>query len=181
MSNQAWPEITASGTDMKKLQFSFVAAVLSVAYLNAASAQDSDQCYKIAAILCGNEGLAPCMAKPNMMSQLPAKCAADIQPMVEMGREAQAEQDAAIEQNARNDTLTGMSYGGVLRSGPGMDHRRVASLREGDHLEILEDTGVWFNGYKWFAVATPQGTGYHWGGIFCVDRATQIDGIFSKC
>ncbi len=120
------------------------------------------------------------MAKPNMMSQLPANCVGDIQPMVEMAREAQAEQDKAFEQ-VPDDALTGMSYGGVLRSGPSMDHRRVASLREGDHLEILEDTGVWFNDYKWFFVSTPQGTGYHWGGIFCVDRITQLDGVFSKC
>ncbi|MFN7025755.1 MAG: SH3 domain-containing protein [Pseudorhizobium sp.] len=170
---------------MKTSPVSFVAALLLAAYPNAASTQDSDQCYQIAAILCGDEGLAPCMAKPNMMSQLPAKCVGDIQSMVEMAREGQAEQDVAIEQNARNalqgDTITGMSYGGVLRSGPGMEHRRVASLREGDQIEIIEDTGVWFNDYKWYLVATPNGTGYHWGGIFCVDRTTQIDGIFSKC
>lgn len=166
---------------MKKLLVSFVAAVLSIAGSNAAPAQDSDQCYKIAAILCGDEGLAPCMAKPNMMSQLPAKCVGDIQPMVEGGRKGQTEQDKAIEPNGQDDTMTGMSYGGVLRSGPSMEHRRVASLREGDRLDILEDTGVWFNDFKWYVVATPHGTGYHWGGIFCVDRDTKIDGIFEKC
>ncbi|MCF6369661.1 SH3 domain-containing protein [Rhizobium halophilum] len=149
---------------MTKFLVSFVAAVLSLASSNAASAQDSDQCFKIAAILCGDEGLTPCMSKPNMMSQLPPKCVGDIQPMVEMGRKGQAEQNAR--NTAQNDTMTGMSYGGVLRSGPGMEYRRVASLREGDQIEILEDTGVWFNDYKWYVVATPHGTGYHWGGIF---------------
>lgn len=33
---------------------------------------------------------------------------------------------------------------------------------EGDHLEIIEDTSVWFSDYKWFVVANPYGTGYRW-------------------
>lgn len=170
---------------MKKLSVCLGAALLVMAFSNAASAQSSDQCYEIAAILCGDEELTPCMARPNMMSKLPQNCVGDIQTMLEMEREFQTGQDDAFERNAGNatqdDTMTGMSYGGVLRSGPGMEHSRVASLREGDHLDIIEDTGVWFNGYKWYYVGTPEGAGYHWGGIFCVNTGTQIDGIFQMC
>ncbi|UIJ73792.1 SH3 domain-containing protein [Aurantimonas sp. HBX-1] len=166
---------------MKKLGVSFVAAVLLAAGSNVASAQSTDQCYKIAAILCGNEGLTPCMSRPNMMGQLPANCVPDIQPMVETARETEAELEQSGRNGSQDMTRTGMSYGGVLRSGPSMNHRRIASLREGDHLDVLEDTGVWFNDYKWFLVSTPQGTGYHWGGIFCVDDASRTDGIFSDC
>lgn len=104
-----------------------------------------------------------------MMGQLPPKCVGEFQAMVDAVPKGQ------------DDAMTGMSYGGVLRSGPGMDHSRVASVREGDHLDILEDTGVWFNEYKWYYVSTPQGTGYHWGGIFCVNKGTPIEGIFQTC
>lgn len=171
---------------MKRLPIYFASTLLLAAtYSNAASAQASDQCYQMAEIVCGGEELVPCMGRPEMMEQMPPACVGDMQTMIEMEREFYAEQDEAFERNANNatqdDTVSGMSYGGVLRSGPGMEYDRVASLREGDYLDILEDTGVWFNDYKWYLVASPQGTGYHWGGIICVNLDTQIEGIFEKC
>ena len=122
-----------------------------------------------------------------MMLRVNIECEGEFQAMIEMAREAQQQkQDDAFEKNAnrgggQDDTTTGVSYGGVLRSGPGMQYRKVASMQEGDPVDIIEDTGVWFNEYKWYRVRTHRGEGYHWGGIFCVNMDTEIEGIFGKC
>ena len=75
----------------------------------------------------------------------------------------------------------GFSYGGQLRKGPGMEFAKQASVFKGDQVEVLEDTGVLFDGYKWFKVRTPRGIGYHWGGIFCITGDSAVDGVFDNC
>jgi uncharacterized protein YraI len=69
----------------------------------------------------------------------------------------------------------------VLRSGPGQEFSRVASLREGDSIEIIGDPDVWMDGYKWFKVRTPRGVGFHWGGILCIPSDTPPAGVYSNC
>ncbi|WP_133192680.1 SH3 domain-containing protein [Labrenzia sp. 011] len=62
----------------------------------------------------------------------------------------------------------GFSYGGKVRSGPGMKYRQVGSLREGDQILILNGTGTMMNGYEWFKIRYRNGqTGFQWGGIMC--------------
>ncbi len=78
-------------------------------------------------------------------------------------------------------SAAGRSLGGVLRAGPGMQHARVGSLREGTPLTILRRTPEVMNGYDWFEVRTGDGrSGYQWGGIMC-SEGTQVDGIFQVC
>ena len=73
------------------------------------------------------------------------------------------------------------SWGGKVRSGPGTDYRQVGSLRNGDPVRLLENTGVMMNGYPWFRISFRNGKrGYQWGGILCsFDR--PIDGVFRTC
>lgn len=74
----------------------------------------------------------------------------------------------------------GQSYGGKVRSGPGMQYGQTGSLREGDRILILSGTGVMMNGYEWFQVRYRNGrTGYHWGGLFCSER--PYPGIYQVC
>lgn len=74
----------------------------------------------------------------------------------------------------------GYSYGGKVRSGPGMQFRQVGSLREGDDILILNGTGTMMNGYEWFEIRYQNGrTGFQWGGIMC--SQTPYPTIFRVC
>jgi hypothetical protein len=173
----------------KFLTLTSSALLLASAWSTVSYAQMSRDCDRQAQELCGNDPIVACMRnREDLMNAMGRKCIGDLQTMIEMDREArteQAEQDEAFERNAQrdtqDDTMRGVSYGGVLRAGPGMKYAKVASLQEGDPIDILEDTGIWFNEYKWYRVQTHRGSGYHWGGIFCVEADTQIEGIFQKC
>ncbi len=73
------------------------------------------------------------------------------------------------------------SWGGIVRSGPGMDFPRVASLDEGEPIQVLERTEVMMNGYPWFKISYRGGRkGYKWGGILCAFGAER-DGLFQTC
>jgi membrane-bound inhibitor of C-type lysozyme len=74
----------------------------------------------------------------------------------------------------------GYSYGGKVRSGPGMNYRQTGSLREGDEILILNGTGAMMNGYEWFEIRYRNGrTGYQWGGIMCSQKPYPT--IFRVC
>jgi len=74
----------------------------------------------------------------------------------------------------------GYSYGGKVRSGPGMNFRQVGSLHEGDEILILNGTGAMMNGYEWFEIRYRNGrTGYQWGGIMCSQNPYPT--IFRVC
>lgn len=73
------------------------------------------------------------------------------------------------------------SWGGVVRSGPGMRHRRLTSLRERERIKLLENTGVMMNGYPWFRIRFRGGrTGYQWGGIIC-SRGQAVSTLHRRC
>ncbi len=83
-------------------------------------------------------------------------------------------------QASDNFPQPGMSYGGKLRSGPGMNYNQIGSLQENEDLSILGRTGVQMNGYEWFAIALTNGkTGYQWGGIMCSQHG--LPGVFGQC
>jgi len=64
--------------------------------------------------------------------------------------------------------VPGQSWGGKLRSGPGMDYEQVGSLYEGNSVTLLLNTGVAMNGYDWFRIRTADGReAYQWGGLLC--------------
>lgn len=60
------------------------------------------------------------------------------------------------------------SWGGKVRSGPGMHYRQVGSTFEGQQLTIIRNTQQYMNGYPWFEVRLTNGRlGYQWGGLMC--------------
>jgi hypothetical protein len=126
--------------------------------------------------MCGdpmrNLRLADCLNDHDLWPAVPNECIGDLQTMVEMEREANAETNSV--------GISGFSYGGILREGPGTEFRRMGSLVEGEYLEVLNETGIWWDGYQWFRVSTPIGTGYHWGGIFCTESA-PVAGVLGVC
>lgn len=73
------------------------------------------------------------------------------------------------------------SWGGVVRSGPGMETNRVDSLQRGEAIEILQDSGVFMNGYNWFQIRyRGNQIGYQWGGIMC-GRSQPVPGVHEVC
>lgn len=73
------------------------------------------------------------------------------------------------------------SWGGIVRSGPGQEYRKLTALDEGDDVTLLERTGTVWNGYPWFKIAYGNGKhGYQWGGILCA-KGTAVPGIFEAC
>ena len=73
------------------------------------------------------------------------------------------------------------SWGGVVRSGPGMDFKQIASLKEGEKITVIEDAGVEMNGYRWYKIRFGANrTGFQWGGILCPVGKT-VAGAFQSC
>lgn len=133
-----------------------------------------EQCLAAVKALCGDGSIRECFNTDSAWQRIPPTCEGDVQSMIEGEREALA---ADV---PRATELPAVSYGGILRSGPGMDYKKLASLRARDPLEVLEETDVWMGDYKWFKVKTSAGTGYHWGGIFC-SMGGKPEGVFSDC
>ncbi|MEP3048028.1 MAG: hypothetical protein ABJL55_21935 [Roseibium sp.] len=74
----------------------------------------------------------------------------------------------------------GVSYGGKVRSGPGMQYRQTGSLRDGDDIRIISGTGIMMNGYEWFQIEYRNGrSGFQWGGIMCSQKPYVT--IFKTC
>ena len=155
-------------------------AIASVFLCGSAAYAQDEYCSQRAREICGdNQTIGQCFDDQRMWNSLDPDCTASVQTMIETEREAMQQQQQDNNYSAVN--LYGQSYGGVLRSGPGQEFSKVASVREGDSVEVLEDPNVWWDGYKWFKVRTPQGVGYHWGGIFCIPSDTPPAGVFSNC
>lgn len=76
--------------------------------------------------------------------------------------------------------LKGMSLGGSLREGPGVNFAKAGSLRYGADFTINANSGVEFNGYDWFEVSQGREISYQWGGIMC-SNGQKIKGIFEQC
>jgi len=73
------------------------------------------------------------------------------------------------------------SWGGVVRSGPGMKYQRLTSLRENERVKLIENTGVMMNGYPWFRIRyRGKRTGYQWGGIIC-SRGRAVRELHRRC
>jgi uncharacterized protein YecT (DUF1311 family) len=74
------------------------------------------------------------------------------------------------------------TWGGIVRSGPGQDTAKVASLREGEEVTLLAPPiAVAANDYPWFKIAFRKGeTGYMWGGLLCSAGSERPD-LFKLC
>jgi hypothetical protein len=87
---------------------------------------------------------------------------------------------AAIEAAFDRPVAAG-SWGGVVRSGPGMEHARIALLREGESVALLFNTGIMRDGYPWFLIRfRGDQLGFQWGGILC-RLAVPVDGLYETC
>lgn len=73
------------------------------------------------------------------------------------------------------------TYGGVVRSGPGMEHSKVASMYKGDPVALIAVTDTEMDQFKWFQIRYRDGkTGYASGSRLCPKEAA-IEGIQEHC
>lgn len=72
------------------------------------------------------------------------------------------------------------SWGGIVRSGPGQQFAKAASLAEGEPITVIERMPETFQGRPWFRIQFRGRTGYHWGGIIC-PIGQPVDGTFQVC
>ena len=73
------------------------------------------------------------------------------------------------------------TYGGVVRSGPGMEYSKVASMYKGDPVALVAVTDAEMDRFKWFQIRYRDGqNGYAMGGLLCPKEAA-IEGIREHC
>lgn len=156
------------------MKFIILSAFAVISFTAGAQAQEQ-QCLDNVAKLCGDTLLGDCFSDDVMWSKIIPSCEGDIQTMIEMEREALAQENPA----------KGAALGGKVRGAPGTQHPQTGSLAEGVQVELLYDTGEMFNGYPWFEVGYPNdkgeyATGYVWGGILCSFDA-EFYGVYNQC
>lgn len=157
--------------------FGFI-LVIGLAGLAAPALADDAACRKAAAAACGANPFSQCFTDSGIVDGLGAACEDTVNALLDEEQEAKAASERA---KVSAEGRSGLSYGGILREGPSMDSAKKASMKKGDSFEILEDTGIWMNDYKWFKIRSARGTGYHWGGIFCVKGDAPYEGVFDNC
>ena len=102
--------------------------------------------------------------------------------------EIQTDEVIKPKQNSNQETksapqqvdVTGRSYGGKVRAGPGISFKQIGSLFYNDKLKILTDTNRQFNSYNWFKVKYRGKIGYQWGGLLCSD-GLKLPDIYEQC
>jgi uncharacterized protein YecT (DUF1311 family)/membrane-bound inhibitor of C-type lysozyme len=72
------------------------------------------------------------------------------------------------------------SWGGIVRSGPGQQFARIASLNEGESIIVLQQARQSFQDRPWFKIRFRGRTGYHWAGIIC-PIGQVVPGTFQVC
>ena len=73
------------------------------------------------------------------------------------------------------------TYGGVVRSGPGMEYSNVVSMYKGDPVALIAVTDAEMDEFAWFQIRYRDGlNGYALGGLLC-PREAAIEGIKEHC
>ena len=83
-------------------------------------------------------------------------------------------------QQGGSGSFAAKSWGGIVRSGPGTQYGRIASLNEGERITVLQQTGQYYQDRPWFKISFRGRIGYHWGGIIC-PLGRSVPGTFQVC
>ena len=92
--------------------------------------------------------------------------------------DGQGDPDMAGEEQVGGTAIT---WGGIVRAGPGEDTARIAAVPMGVTVDLLarSDAPEWLGEYPWFRVRLPGGTeGYIAGGLLCSREGA--DGMFNQ-
>ncbi len=158
------------------MKFAISISIALVSFIGSAYAQGFDQkCLDGVANICGDGLIGDCFEDQSNWTKIDPTCEGDIQTMIEMEREALAQ----------DNVPKGAALGGKVRSGPGTEHAQIGSLAESIAVNLEYDTGVMLNGYPWFEISYDNtngehSTGYVWGGILCSNEP-DVYGVYSQC
>lgn len=73
-------------------------------------------------------------------------------------------------------------FGSKIRSQPDPNARQVASIAQGTAIEIVQETGAFFDGWQWVLIRYGNGNqGYVWGGTICVTQGRAPSGVHASC
>jgi hypothetical protein len=73
--------------------------------------------------------------------------------------------------------FSGISLGGNLRDGPGLNFGAVGATNPGQPITLLTDSGIFFDGFSWWVVVLSNGQqAYQWGGLLCAS-GLQLAGV----
>lgn len=68
-------------------------------------------------------------------------------------------------------------FGSIIREAPDAGSRKLDSIPEGEMIELVEETGVMFDGWQWIKIRYGEGQpGYVWGGTIC-SRDGDLPGV----
>lgn len=73
-------------------------------------------------------------------------------------------------------------FGSKIREAADPAARQIASIAEGTTIEILQETGSFFDGWQWVRIRYGNGEeGYVWGGTICVTSGQAPTGVHASC
>lgn len=73
-------------------------------------------------------------------------------------------------------------FGSKIRAEANSAARQTASIAEGTPIEILQETGSFFDGWQWVRIRYGSGNeGYVWGGTICVTQGIAPSGVHANC
>ncbi len=120
-----------------------------------------------------------CVYRPGAAAEQSAANAVDANPPAPAKPRAKKTTPAGAAPSSKS--FSAKSWGGVVRSGPGMDFKQIASLKEGEKITVIEDANVEMNGYRWYKIRFGANkVGFQWGGIIC-PIGKPVDGAFQSC
>ncbi len=73
-------------------------------------------------------------------------------------------------------------FGSKVRQDADSQAKQVASLTEGAPIEIIAETGSFFDGWQWVKIRSTGGIeGFVWGGTICITDGKSIQGVHASC
>ena len=73
-------------------------------------------------------------------------------------------------------------FGSIIRETDSPSARELDRIPEGEPIEILSETGSFYDGWQWVRVRYSEGLeGYVWGGTICTTDGPEISGVHTSC
>lgn len=71
-------------------------------------------------------------------------------------------------------------FGSKVRAQPSASARQMFSITQGTPIQVLQETGSFFDGWQWVKISSANDIGFVWGGTICTsDR--QLTGVHFGC
>jgi len=89
----------------------------------------------------------------------------------------------AVKTAANGTARMGQSlFGSIIRAADDPAAKRLDSIPAGEPIEILSETGSFYDGWQWVKIRYSEGLeGYVWGGTICTPNGPEITGVHLGC